>query len=289
MTRDTARFVGDIPIFYDRGLGPVIFEDYAADIAQRTAASAPIDVLETAAGTGIVTRKLRDSLDPQAKLTATDLNEPMLEVAKTKFGATEQVIFRSADATALPFGDGAFDAIVCQFGLMFFPDKDRAHREARRTLRPGGRYLFSVWDAPRYNPFPRLGLEVIERFFPGDPPQFLAFSCAEIDPIKELLIDAGFTDITISVRSRVKDVGTRRILCEGIRLRQSALRTAPRARRRASRNRLSRPWPSGSRKNSARTPCACRCRRFSMRPGRRRAARATGAWSSARAHGRRGS
>lgn len=206
VTSDTARFVGDIPIFYDRGLGPVILEDYAADIADRTAASAPIDVLEMAAGTGIVTRKLRDSLGPQAKLTATDLNEPMLEVAKTKFGAAEQVTFRTADATALPFADNDFDAIVCQFGLMFFPDKDAAHREARRTLRPGGRYLFSVWDAPRYNPFPRLGLEVIERFFPGDPPQFLAFSCAEIDPIKESLIDAGFTDITISVRSRVKDV-----------------------------------------------------------------------------------
>ncbi|MFA6207744.1 MAG: methyltransferase domain-containing protein [Methylocystis sp.] len=206
MTSDSARFVGDIPIFYDRGLGPVIFEDYAGDIAQWAAASDPIDVLETAAGTGIVTRKLRDALDPQAKLTATDLNEPMLDVAMTKFGAAEHVIFRSVDATALPFDDEAFDAIVCQFGLMFLPEKDRAHREARRALRPGGRYLFSVWDAPRYNPFPRLGLEVIERFFPGDPPQFLAFSCAEIDPIKESLIDAGFTDITISVRSRVKEV-----------------------------------------------------------------------------------
>jgi ubiquinone/menaquinone biosynthesis C-methylase UbiE len=208
VTSDTARFVGDIPIFYDRGLGPAIFEDYAADIAYRTAASAPIDVLETAAGTGIVTRKLRDSLALGAKLTATDLNAPMLDVAKTKFGAQEQVIFRPADAMALPFGDGAFDAIVCQFGLMFFPEKDRAHREARRTLRPGGRYLFSVWDAPSYNTFSRIGLEVVERFFPDDPPQFLKtpFSCAEIDPIKESLLGAGFTDITISVRPRVKEV-----------------------------------------------------------------------------------
>ena len=208
MTSDSARFVGDIPIFYDRGLGPVIFEDYAADIAQRAAASAPLDVLETAAGTGIVTRKLRDFLSTQARLTATDLNAPMLEVAMTKFGATEQVIFGPADATALPFGDEAFDAIVCQFGLMFFPDKHRAHREARRALRPGGRYLFSVWDAPSYNPFSRIGLEVVERFFPDDPPQFLKapFSCAEIDPIKESLLGAGFTDITISVRSRVKEV-----------------------------------------------------------------------------------
>ncbi|MFO1126803.1 MAG: methyltransferase domain-containing protein, partial [Methylocystis sp.] len=183
-----------------------IFHDFAADMARLAAANAPADVLETAAGTGIVTRKLRDVLGPQARLTATDLNAPMLEVAKSKFGADEQVTFRPVDATDLPFADGAFHAIACQFGLMFFPDKDRAHREARRILRPGGKYLFSVWDAPRYNPFPRLGLAAIERFFPGDPPQFLAFSCAEIDPIKESLIDAGFTDITVSIRSRVKEV-----------------------------------------------------------------------------------
>ncbi len=233
MTSDTARFVGDIPIFYDRGLGPVIFEDYAADIAHRTAASAPIDVLETAAGTGIVTRKLRDSLDPQAKLTATDLNEPMLEVAKTKFGAAEQVIFRSADATALPFDDDAFDAIVCQFGLMFFPDKDRAHREARRTLRPGGRYLFSVWDAPRYNPFPRLGLEVIERFFPGDPPQFLSFFLRR-DRSHQGIADRRRLHGHHHFRKVARQGGRGSdVLCEGTRFRQSALRTAPRARRRA--------------------------------------------------------
>ncbi|MFO1125567.1 MAG: methyltransferase domain-containing protein [Methylocystis sp.] len=218
MTSETARFVGDIPVYYDRGLGPVIFADYAADIALRTAARAPDDVLETAAGTGIVTRWLRDALGPQARLIATDLNEPMLDVAKTKFSAPELVTFQPADATALPFADDSFDAIVSQFGLMFFPDKDAAHREARRTLRPGGRYLFSVWDSPAYNTFSRLGQEVIERFFPNDPPQFLRapFSCADIDPIKEALIGAGFTDIAISVQPRVKDVADPTAFAQGL-------------------------------------------------------------------------
>lgn len=146
MTAETARFVGDIPAQYARGLGPVIFEDYAADIARRTAVNAPRAVLETAAGTGIVTRKLRDALGADALLTATDLNEPMLDVARQKFRAGEQVTFQAVDAMALPFPDNAYDAIVCQFGLMFFPDKDAAHREARRVLKEGGRYLFSVWD-----------------------------------------------------------------------------------------------------------------------------------------------
>lgn len=218
MASDIARFVGDIPLAYDSDLGPVLFEDYAADIAHRTAAGDPGDVLETAAGTGIVTRKLRDALAPHARLTATDLNAPMLDVARAKFRDGERVAFEIADAITLPFADEAFDAIVCQFGVMFFPDKDAAHREARRALRPGGRYLFNVWDSPRYNPFTRLALELAERFFPADPPQFLKtpFSCAAIDPIKEALIAAGFTNIVVSVLPRVKVVADPRPFARGL-------------------------------------------------------------------------
>src|SRR5262249_28598895 len=140
-------------------LGPMIFVDYAADIARRAAACSPARVLETAAGTGIVTRQLRDVLPPSAHVTATDLNAPMLEVARTKFRPSEAVDFRSADATALPFPDGAFDAVVCQFGVMFFPQKDTSYREVRRVLAPGGRYFFSVWDSHRHNPFGRIAQE----------------------------------------------------------------------------------------------------------------------------------
>src|SRR5688500_11332034 len=122
MSNDSASFVGSIPQYYDQGLGPIIFADYAADMAQRAAAGDPARVLETAAGTGIVTRKLRDALPVDAHLTATDLNPPMLEIARAKFRAGEQVEFQPADATALPFADASFEAVVCQFGLMFFPD-----------------------------------------------------------------------------------------------------------------------------------------------------------------------
>jgi ubiquinone/menaquinone biosynthesis C-methylase UbiE len=208
MTSDPARFTGDIPRHYDRGLGPVIFEAYAEETARRTAIWAPRETLEIAAGTGIVTRKLRDTLPAGARLTATDLNAPMLDVAREKFRPEERVSFEVADALVLPFADNAFDAVVCQFGLMFFPDKDAAHREAARVSKPHGRYLTSVWDAPRYNPFSRIGLEVIERFFPDDPPKFLKtpFSCPEIDPTKEALIAAGFTNIVVSVLPRVHEM-----------------------------------------------------------------------------------
>src|SRR5437868_6823127 len=135
MTNDAASFVGNIPENYERGLGPVVFADYAADVARRAAAGKPARVLETAAGTGIVTRQLRNILPATAHLTATDLNPPMLEMARAKFRPGEQVDFRPADATALPFPDGAFDAVVCQFGVMFFPDRDAAYRLVRRLKR----------------------------------------------------------------------------------------------------------------------------------------------------------
>jgi ubiquinone/menaquinone biosynthesis C-methylase UbiE len=169
---DAASFVGNIPEHYERGLGPLIFVDYAADIARRAAACSPARVLETAAGTGIVTRQLRDLVPAAARLTATDLNPPMLEVARAKFRPGEHVDFRPADATTLPFPDGSFDAVVCQFGVMFFPEKDKSYHETYRVLAPGGRYLFSVWDAHRYNPFGRIAHEVASSFFPADPPQF---------------------------------------------------------------------------------------------------------------------
>ncbi len=136
MSSDAASFVGSIPEHYDCGLGPVIFADYAADIARRAAAYSPARVLETAAGTGIVTRNLRNLLPASAHLVATDLNPPMLEAARLKFGPAEQVEFRPADATALPFPDGSFDAALCQFGVMFFPEKDKSYREIRRVLSP---------------------------------------------------------------------------------------------------------------------------------------------------------
>ncbi len=123
MSDNQSAFVGSIPEHYDRNLGPIIFTDYAADIARRAAAGEPAKVLETAAGTGIVTRALRDHLAAGTRLTATDLNEPMLDVARAKFRPGEKVEFKPADAMALPFADGGFDVVVCQFGVMFSSPK----------------------------------------------------------------------------------------------------------------------------------------------------------------------
>ncbi len=218
MSDDAAGFIGSIPEHYDRGLGPNIFVDFAADIAQRVAAGKPARVLETAAGTGIVTRRLRDALPAAARLTATDLNPPMLEIARAKFHPSEQVEFKPADAMALPFADASFDAMVRQFGLMFFPDKAKSCAEVFRVLGPGGHYVFSVWDSHRHNPFGRIAHEIAGRFFPADPPQFynVPFSCHQIDPVKETLIAAGFGDIDIAVIRLEKEILDAAVFAQGL-------------------------------------------------------------------------
>jgi ubiquinone/menaquinone biosynthesis C-methylase UbiE len=216
MPDDPAAYVGSIPEQYDRNLGPLLFADYATDISNRVVACRPQRVLEIAAGTGIVTRQLRNLLPGGVELTATDLNAPMLEIARTKFRPDEQVEFQPADATALPFADNTFDVLVCQFGVMFFPDKDKSYREALRVLAPGGHYLFSVWDSHRFNSFARITHQVTGSFFPADPPQFqnVPFSY-RFDPIKDSLLDAGFTNISADVKRLQKEVSDLSMLARG--------------------------------------------------------------------------
>ena len=204
-----ASFIGNIPQYYDRGLGPIIFADYAADIARRAAASRPTRVLETAAGTG--DRHARLARSPPGR-HATDGDRPQSADARSRAARNSapasRSTFQPADATALPFADGSFDLIVCQFGVMFYPDKEKSYREAYRVLAPGGHYLLSVWDSHRYNPFGRIANEIVSGFFPTDPPPFYKapFSCHQIDPIKEMMIGAGFSDISVAVIGLKKDI-----------------------------------------------------------------------------------
>lgn len=214
---NAAKFTGGIPEFYDLGLGPVLFTDYAALMAERVAAGAPHEVLETAAGTGIVTQALRRWLPATTAILATDLNAPMLEIARNKIRAGA-VGFDVADAQTLPFAAGRFDALVCQFGVMFYPDRPKATREALRVLKPGGRYMFSVWDSHLYNSFARITDQLIKRFFPDNPPGFYAvpFGQAPIDPIKAELLDAGFRDPIIEVLRIDKSVADLGMFVRGL-------------------------------------------------------------------------
>ena len=218
MTDQAARFAGCIPAHYDRDLGPHLFIDYAADLARRAAAGKPRRVLELAAGTGIVTRLLRDALPSAAALIASDLNPPMLEIARQKFAGGENIEFRPADATALPFQDQEFDTVVCQFGVMFFPDKAKAYREVHRVLMRGGTYNFNVWDSFAFNPFARITQETVGCFFQDDAPVFytVPFGYHRIDDIKASLVEAGFEDIAAHVLKIDKSIPKARQFAEGL-------------------------------------------------------------------------
>jgi ubiquinone/menaquinone biosynthesis C-methylase UbiE len=199
-------FAGSIPKFYDTLMVPLIFEAYAADLAQLVAALSPNSVLETAAGSGAVTRLLAPQLAPDARYVVTDLNQPMLDYAASRQAADSRLAWQQADALALPFDDAAFDVVCCQFGAMFFPDRVAGYAEARRVLRSGGRFVFSVWDRIEENAFADDVTNAVATLFPHDPPRFLArtpHGYHDVEQIRDDLGRAGFTDVAITTHEKL--------------------------------------------------------------------------------------
>jgi ubiquinone/menaquinone biosynthesis C-methylase UbiE len=193
-------FAGSIPEIYDRFLVPLIFETYARDLAERLAKIGPRDLLETAAGTGVLTRAVVARLPASMRIIATDLNQPMLDYAKKRHSRNGRIEWKQADALALPFKDQSFDAVACQFGVMFFPDRIAGYREARRVLKPGGHFIFNVWDRISENDFADTVTEALAAVFPDDPPRFMArtpHGYHDVDKIRADLNAAGFANPSV--------------------------------------------------------------------------------------------
>ncbi len=218
-------FTGSIPQIYERLLVPLIFAPYARDLAARIALVHPRQLLETAAGTGVLTRALRAQLPTETWITATDLNEPMLAQAKTTL-PDPSVEWRQADALALPFDDSGFDVVACQFGAMFFPDRIKGYAEARRVLAHGGRLFLNVWDRIEDNEFTDTVSQALAEVFPHDPPRFMArtpHGYHDADLIRSDLQLAGFSGISIDAIDHVSRAPSPRepavALCQGTPLR----------------------------------------------------------------------
>jgi ubiquinone/menaquinone biosynthesis C-methylase UbiE len=193
-------FAGSIPQIYDRFLVPLIFESYALDLAGRLAETEPQDMLEMAAGTGVLTRAIASRIPVHTRVVATDLNQPMLDHAKARMSRDGRIEWRQADALDLPFADQSFDVVACQFGVMFFPDKLQAYREARRVLKPGGHFFFNVWDRISENEFADVVTEALAAVFPHDPPRFMAripHGYHDVEQIRQELNAAGFVHVSL--------------------------------------------------------------------------------------------
>jgi len=207
MSEAVTPFKHSTPELYDRYMGPFLFEPYAKVVAERAALLRPDRILETAAGTGIVTRALHRAI-PQAQIVVTDVNRVMLDIAAQRLGS-DRVSFQPADAQDLPFEDESFDLVVCQFGVMFFPEKVRAHEEARRVLRSDGHFLLVSFDRLELNAVPNAAGNAVAALFPDDPPAYMErgpFSYVDPALIEHDLTVAGFTDInleTVAVTTRV--------------------------------------------------------------------------------------
>jgi len=200
MSDSDKAFSGSIPELYDTYLVPLIFEAYADDLAGRVAELAPESVLETAAGSGVVTRSLAQRLKPATRYVVTDLNQPMLDHAANRQGQDDRIAWQQADALELPFDDASFDVVACQFGVMFFPDRIAGYKEARRVLKPGGQFIFSVWDHLGANDFANIVNDAAVAIFPDDPPQFLPrtpYGYFNLSAIQSELNTAGFSDVSV--------------------------------------------------------------------------------------------
>jgi ubiquinone/menaquinone biosynthesis C-methylase UbiE len=222
-------FAGSIPEIYDRLLVPLIFEPYARDLAARLVTFDPRDVLETAAGTGVLTRAMAARLPPRARIVATDLNQPMLHAAARQ-PHDGRISWRQADALALPFDDRTFDVVVCQFGVMFFPDKVQGYSEGCRVLKASGRFLFNVWDQISANEFADVVTEALVGVFPDDPPRFMAripHGYHDVAKVRADLAAAGLTSIAVETLDDISKASSARDVamayCQGTPLRNEII------------------------------------------------------------------
>jgi SAM-dependent methyltransferase len=215
-------FAGYIPKIYEAYMVPLLFQPYAEDLANRVVSRKPKRILEIAAGTGVVTRGLASTLLRDTQIVATDLNQPMIDHAAS-LGTARPVEWRQADAMELPFDDESFDTVVCQFGVMFFPDRAKAYAEARRVLQPGGAFIFNTWDRIEENDIANVITDALATVFPDDPPRFMArvpHGYFDVAVIERDLANGGFTKkpeiVTVAMRSRAKTPEDAAIaICQG--------------------------------------------------------------------------
>lgn len=181
---------------YERLFVPAEFREWAP----RLLAAARVDkgqrVLDVACGTGIVTREAARLVGPSGSVVGVDLDPGMLAVAAR---LTPGIEWQRGSATDLPFQDGSFDAVVSQFGLMYFPDRAQALREMMRVLRSGGHLAVAVWDTLEHTPAYADLVALLERMVGQHAADTLRapFVLGDVSALTAILSSAGIVDATI--------------------------------------------------------------------------------------------
>lgn len=210
-------FNGSVPEVYETVLGNFIFEPFAVDIVNRISNKNAFNVLELAAGTGRVTKHLIHAFSPNAKIVASDISLPMMEKAKLVV-SSQNLTWQQVDIADIPFSEGSFDVIVCQFGVMFLQDKLRAFSEIRRVLKLGGQLLFSTWACIEENPIWKISNQVATKFF-GPAPAAIQksgpFSICNAVDAEAQLHDAGFIHTKVEKQRITSSISSASLAAKG--------------------------------------------------------------------------
>ncbi len=220
-------FTGSVPRNYDNFMGPILLNSYAADLVNRVKGTGKIKVLELAAGTGRVTKPLLAAL-PDAQILATDISEDMMDIAKESI-ISENLNWQNVNMMEIPFADNEFDLIICQFGLMFVPNKPKALTEMYRVLKPGGQLLFNTWGNLDLNPVWQISFNLFRETF-GELPMLKEngpFGLPAVEPVIELMAVANFTNITGTEVHKMTEVASASTVANGFLMTQPMLKDKP--------------------------------------------------------------
>ena len=197
--------MADPATIYEEWFVPAVFAPLAREVMAETAIPPDARVLDVACGTGVVARLIAAQVGSEGRVVGLDFSPAMLAGARRAAAAEGlDIDWREGSAQKLPFADGAFDLVVCQMGMQFFPDRPHAVAEMHRVLTPGGRVVLTTWRGLDHHPFPAAVARAVQDRF-NSPALAMPFVLGDPAVLTELVQNAGFADVSVESVAIVAD------------------------------------------------------------------------------------